>query len=128
MTDSVPYDNLDPGIRRLVRFLNDNGFETCDSGDGRSKFGSDGKPLPEWQSDDDRFEWVMDVPHVVVSCEPANLVTEVDRLVALLLSCDIKVESMSLDGDTVSVQGSYEPVTGCYIMVMGADDSMIVGT
>jgi hypothetical protein len=126
MTDSVPYDELDPGIRRLVRLLNDNGFKTCDSGDGRSKFGPDGKPLPEWKSDDDRFEWVMDVPHVAMSCEPFNLVTEVDRLCGVLQSIGIKVEPMNPDGDTVSVQGSYEPEAGCYIMIMGADDSMVV--
>jgi hypothetical protein len=45
-TDTVPWDNLDPGIRRLVRLLVDHGFETTDSGDNVSKFDADGKPLP----------------------------------------------------------------------------------
>lgn len=33
----VNYDELDPGIREVVKMLNDHGFETSDSGDGVSK-------------------------------------------------------------------------------------------
>lgn len=32
-----PYPHLDPGIREVVRMLNDAGFRTTDSGDGQSK-------------------------------------------------------------------------------------------
>lgn len=28
------YEAINPGVRRLVRFLREHGFETCDSGDG----------------------------------------------------------------------------------------------
>lgn len=125
MIMNVPYDDLDPGIRRLVHFLNNHGFATCDSGDGRSKFGLDGKPLPEWQSDDDRIEWVMNIPHVAMSCDPSNMVSECDRLRDVLLAAGIKIWPMNPDGDTASIQGSYEPGTGCYIMLIGADDSML---
>ena len=34
----IDYGELDPGIRETVRRLNEEGFETCDSGDGVSKF------------------------------------------------------------------------------------------
>lgn len=30
----IDYDDLDPGIRRVVRLLNQHGFRTSDSGDG----------------------------------------------------------------------------------------------
>ena len=126
MTDSVPYEDLDPGIRRLVRLLNDNGFRTCDSGDGRSKFDAEGKPLPAWRSEDERFEMVMPIPHVAMACSPADLVTECDRLQAVLEAAGITVHPMDGEDEHVSVQGSYEPLAGCYLMVMGADDSMLL--
>ncbi len=34
----VDYNDMDEGIRDLVKALNEAGFETIDSGDGRSKF------------------------------------------------------------------------------------------
>lgn len=37
MDHNVPYDELDPGIRRIVRALNAEGLTTTDSGDGVSK-------------------------------------------------------------------------------------------
>lgn len=35
--EGVPYKNLDPGIREVVRLFNEAGFKTDDSGDGQSK-------------------------------------------------------------------------------------------
>lgn len=39
----IPYDELDPGIRKHVRALNDAGIKTTDSGDGVSKIGTPGE-------------------------------------------------------------------------------------
>jgi hypothetical protein len=43
---TVSYDELDPGIRDLVRRLNDAGIETCDSGDGETKVATMACALP----------------------------------------------------------------------------------
>lgn len=37
MSEPIDYDALDPGIRDVVRAINEWGWETCDSGDGVSK-------------------------------------------------------------------------------------------
>lgn len=37
MSDDLNYDALDPGVRDVVRKLRAAGFETTDSGDGKSK-------------------------------------------------------------------------------------------
>lgn len=68
----------------------------------------------------------MDVPHVAMSCDVSKLVAECDRLRDVLHAAGLVVQPMNADGNTVSIQGSYEPGAGCYIMVMGADDSMLV--
>lgn len=49
--DPKIYAHLDPGIREIVRYLNDHNFATTDSGDGVSK---------------PRFEGVLPFPHVAV--------------------------------------------------------------
>lgn len=128
MTKMVPYDELDPGVRRLVRLLNDHGFDTCDSGDGKSKFGADGKPLPGWESESDEFTWVLDVPHVAMMCDPADLVTECDRLRDVLTGAGVELSQQDGHGKVPCIQGSYDP---CYpdrfgvIVVSGVDDSML---
>lgn len=62
---------LDPGIEELVELLRSHGFETTDSGDGVSK--------PE----DAR---VFDVPHIFATVASKDMVSEADRLQALLES------------------------------------------
>lgn len=44
-TTAINYDALDPGIRAMVRAINEWGWETCDSGDG-SKAGEMECALP----------------------------------------------------------------------------------
>jgi hypothetical protein len=60
--EPLDYETLDPGIRMTVRLLRSSGFETTDSGDGRSKsrarFAS-GEALP--------------FAHVVVKAEPSSM-------------------------------------------------------
>lgn len=119
----VPYDDLDPGIRRVVRWLNDNGFVTVDSGDGRSKFTEEGKPLPDWETDQD-FEMVIPHPHVVMEVAPEALVGEADRLRDLLVGASIPVDQQGPDGSP-AIQGTYDPCCDhpAFIMLLGVEDT-----
>lgn len=56
MSTGVNYDELDPGIRDMVRAINEWGWATTDSGDGVSK------QEPEWDT-----SCVIPYPHV--ACE-----------------------------------------------------------
>jgi hypothetical protein len=56
---------LDPGILPIVNYLNQNGFETCDSGDGRTK------PL-EHQS-------FPGLAHVIIKSSPETLIQDAKR-------------------------------------------------
>jgi len=117
---TVLYDELDPGIREVVRWLNDNGFKTVDSGDGKTKFTEDGKPLPEWESADPEFDMVIPHPHVVIEVVPDALVAETDRLHRLVQE-RAPVEPVGLD-DAVTIQGTYDPALPehpAFILVMG---------
>jgi hypothetical protein len=62
-------DALDPGVRRLVVLLRLWGFETCDSGDGRSKPGAG-------QADERGVIEVADAPHVLIQLDDAGDVLE----------------------------------------------------
>lgn len=62
MPDVINYDELDPGIRDVVRAINEWGWKTCDSGDG-SKAGT--------------MECALDHPHVF--CEARDGGIELDR-------------------------------------------------
>lgn len=125
MPNSVPYDDLDPGIREVVRWLNDNGFITQDSGDGKAKFTEDGKPLPDWEMPDVDFDCVIPYPHVVMAVPVEQLGTECDRLLDLLLARGVPVSAQGPDGSTVAIQGSYDPTLDipAFIMLMGLDDA-----
>jgi hypothetical protein len=134
MSNSVPWDDLDVGVRGVVRLLNENGFTTCDSGDGKSKFGEDGKPLPEWRSEDPDFEWVMDIPHVAIRVEAAKLASECDRLLTLLVETGVSLEQQGPTGTEPSIQGSYDPVYRdkndpaggvAFILLTNVDDSKL---
>lgn len=98
----VPYDELDPGIRETVRWLNDHGFETTDSGDGLSKFDAEGEPMKGWE------DCVMPFPHVVISVDAIFLVRECDRLVRHLEAIGLSIGQQGLD-DGIFIQGTYDP-------------------
>lgn len=83
----IDYDEIDPGVRRLVRLLRDNGFETCDSGDGVSKYAD----APEDDEIEDGPVLVADwagcaepVANVYMQIDPARMVSEAHRLEAIL--------------------------------------------
>ena len=65
----INYQQLDPGVRRLVQLLREAGFETIDSGDGVSK--------PE----DER---ALHFPHVFCRVPVDRSLAEADRLLELV--------------------------------------------
>lgn len=72
MADAIDYDALDPGIREVVRAINEWGWRTCDSGDG-SKAGV--------------MECALDHPHVFCEVRGVGfaLNLEAHALTALLV-------------------------------------------
>ena len=79
---------LDPGIRDVVVFLREHGFDTFDSGDGVSKE-PDAIYIP--------------YPHVFMRVAPEQIVDESKRLYALL---------PLIPGGPWEVEGSYAPKDG----------------
>jgi hypothetical protein len=70
MDEPFDYDQLDPGVRELVRALHRLGWETSDSGDGVSK-------SAEWYTSGEALPFA----HVVVACnDPRTMLDEAHRL------------------------------------------------
>jgi hypothetical protein len=125
---SVPYDELDPGIREVVRLLNDNGFNTTDSGDGRSKKGTE------------QEECMWEVPNVVILSRRNVLLDEADALLELLKEQGVRcgpdlatVEELAgpqPEGtefeDGVLIQATYDPDGhSAVILLTGLDDDLL---
>lgn len=70
--EEIDYEKLDPGIRKLVKLLRDNGFDTTDSGDGISKF----TDFPDSCAES--------MPNVYIQTTSDILLSECNRLVNLL--------------------------------------------
>jgi hypothetical protein len=69
----VDYRYLDPGIRDIVRRLNEAGFETTDSGDGVSK------PREMFEAG-----CAIPFPHVVAVSRPETMIADAERAAAVL--------------------------------------------
>lgn len=67
------YDELDPGIRDIVRLLNESGHVTTDSGDGVSK-------PADWYASGEAIPF----PHVVIEAEREELCEHADAVARLL--------------------------------------------
>lgn len=104
MSPDPNYDELDPGIRRVVRWLREAGFDTCDSGDGISKF------LPDSGWDPAGHDELMRIPHVAMTCGPEDLVRMADRIAGMLsvLRIDVGVQAPAADTH-VQLLASYDP-------------------
>lgn len=99
---------LDPGIRETVRRLRDAGFDTRDSGDGVTKLAAG------WEA--------LDFPHVVIRCEPAQVVAEARRLHTFVTEHGICVEPVG--HSSVWIEASYDPVNDiATIMLAGMSDA-----
>lgn len=104
---------LDPGIRDLVRLLHSLGFETSDSGDGKSKctcprgdvlracriHGNDADCLP--------------FPHAVIAADRNSLLDTADRVMMFLAS----IRPSDTDWQAEAVYQRRGDGTGIYIMV-----------
>jgi len=108
--DDLEVQNLNPGIRRTVVFLNMNGFETCDSGDGKTH----------------DFECDRSFPYVVVHVAAEKLVEECRRLKELLSANGLEVQEQSPEEGSPAIQGTYDPGNDiAFIDLMGVDDAML---
>jgi hypothetical protein len=99
----LDYETLDPGIRRLVRKLNEAGYRTTDSGDGISKGENAVEPYP----------------HVHIALPRAvNMERTADALLALI---ETWVEATP---DDLHIQVSYSPLDGVKLLsVTGLADA-----
>lgn len=140
------YEQLDPGIRRLCRWLHDNGYVTCDSGDGVTKFeaaekarldlvaaGDAGASDEEIQRLQVARDKALDLthcsiraPHVFIQCYKSRMVAMTDELQSLLESIDISVKPMTMDRADPYLDCSYNPASGtAIIQLMNVDDDML---
>lgn len=113
--EPINYEELDPGIRKTVRFLRAHGFDTTDSGDGVSKVNGN----LDWES-----MGIIPFPHVNIWFPIKNVqeaINEINRLHDLLNKFGIK-----LDGRFQNIELTYSPVrSDATIFVVGIDDTMI---
>lgn len=106
--------DLNPGIRKVVAWLNARGFKTVDSGDGQTH----------------DFECDRGYPYVVMRVEQAAfLVDDTDRLREVLEARGIHVRPIGEEvGNDVSIQATYDPASGTAIIdLMGLDDARLAG-
>jgi hypothetical protein len=103
-------DDLNPGIKRTVEWLNREGFRTVDSGDGATH----------------DYECDRTAPYVVVACAPTKLVSEAIRLRVWVQKRGVTVSPIG-DGP-VFIQASYDPTDdSAFLDLNGADDALLFG-
>lgn len=109
--DKTPID-LDPGIRHTVEWLQGLGFNTTDSGDGKTKIGID--------------EDALDFPHVFMVVKPSDLVGHAGHLMAYLRAIGIEVKPNGMDEKQPTIEATYDPADGSAIIgLFGVDDEML---
>lgn len=95
--DLKTFGDLDPGIRNIVAHLRAAGFETTDSGDGRSKSHYDeGFALP--------------FAHVATKSSPELLLTDAEAAYAFLVGADVP--------PGFKVEASYDPADRTAILLI----------
>jgi hypothetical protein len=109
--NGINYRALDPGIREVVRWLRDHGFNTTDSGDGVTKFAKLGEDA-----------CALRFPNAFMTVDsPRQLCPEADRLAALLAEAGVTLGHRK--GQPV-IEASYSPAGGaCIIALYGLDDA-----
>lgn len=107
--DDINYDELDPNIRNTVRWLRSHGFNTTDSGDGKSK-------LKTGEFDDNDL---INIPHVAMTADPAVLIMEANRLSDIVEDLNIATTEVgSEDDNLVQIQASYDPLNEVGLIVI----------
>lgn len=94
-----PWLDLDDGIRETVRALWLAGFEPTDSGDGRKR----------------DMDCSLDVPAVFMRVDASRLISEAERLNALVTSWGVPAET---DAHGATVQASYAPAEGIGVLML----------
>jgi len=91
MTNNLDLSSVNPGVRELVRRLNESGFNTTDSGDGKTNIESG-------------MECAIPIPHVHIVLKALELARpEGGRLLGLL-------RNWGLDPEAHQIQLTYSPV------------------
>lgn len=105
------FADLDPGVRETVRWLRERGFETVDSGDGRSKFQPDSPYYVGGDYDRDHECAVSEEPHVAILVPPHLLVARADELAAVLEDAGLPLGRIGPGDadDPPSIQATYDP-------------------
>lgn len=108
------YEQLDPGIRDVVRQLHAWEFHTCDSGDGVTKISD-----PEWKESLDAGQ-LIEFPHVIIEVVPLMLATEAQRLMLQLqeLGIDLGNNGEGMFENKPNIACSYDPVDNKAFMVL----------
>lgn len=116
--NEINYEELDPGIRLTVKRLRDNGFETTDSGDGKTKL------LPGSIYDPTE---VFTFPHVACVIDYEALLREATRLLHLLEDIGIIVRPIGYgDGNHPAIQASFDPSNlTAVIELLNVDDLIL---
>jgi hypothetical protein len=113
---------LDPGVRLTVAWLRDQGFETTDSGDGKTK-------LAEYPSISDAIQdGLRDEPHVVIRVAPDELIAESDRLESLLMKVGVRLEEQPPDSYVAGphAQATYDPANRiAFIDIVNLTDELL---
>jgi hypothetical protein len=84
--DAVDYESLDEGVREVVAFLREKGFNTTDSGDGTKT----------------DMDCALPYPHVFIFVEENYLTLDADTLLNVLVQAGVEVQP----GD---IGASYDP-------------------
>jgi len=102
--DKKIMEELSPGIKDFVVWLNDNGFDTIDSGDGSNH--------------EDGMECAVEFPMVAIQVMDKNkLISEADRLIELIDKLD------KPDTNRVVIEASYLQGNMCMIVVLDPEDT-----
>jgi hypothetical protein len=108
MGETGSLNDLDPGIRRTVAWLQSNGFRTTDSGDGVAKF-QDGDPM----------EGAQDFPHVVCMATASTLCAEALRMMHAVAGLGVTVvQNGRREPGQAEVHASMDPVDGSAIVIL----------
>ena len=113
--EDINYDELNPNIREVVRYLRSCDFETCDSGDG-SNF-------------QNGMEGAYEYPMVAISVAPVELISKALTLVKVLYDVGIDILPIGAEESlTPCIQATFDPADGCAIItLMNVTDNMLVG-
>ena len=103
---------LDPGIRDTVQWMLDLGYETTDSGDGKTK------PA---QGDADALPY----PHVSMRTTRERLTFDADKLLEQLREIGIPIAPAGEDASRPAIQATYDPADGSALLILtGVDDAL----